>query len=204
MAHKTFISYKYDEAQGLRDKIIRALGNDVTYYKGETSDSPDLTDRTTETIREHLKNMIYGTSVTIVVISPHMLRSKWIDWEIAYSLRECKRGDQRSRANGVVGVIMNDPCTSSTDWIEKHCSNSDGCNMIIHDTTKLFNIINANRFNQTPKEYVCATCKTVDILNGSYIALVDEGDFLRNPARYIDNAYDKSQKLWNYNLCKTR
>lgn len=35
MAHKTFISYKYSEAQHLRDKIIYALGEDVSYYKGE-------------------------------------------------------------------------------------------------------------------------------------------------------------------------
>ena len=44
MAHKTFISYKYSEAQNLRDRIIKALGDDASYYKGETSDSPDLTD----------------------------------------------------------------------------------------------------------------------------------------------------------------
>lgn len=38
MAHKTFISYKYSELQNLRDKIIEALGDDATYYKGETSE----------------------------------------------------------------------------------------------------------------------------------------------------------------------
>ena len=47
MAHKTFISYKYSELQGLRDRIINSLDSDTTYYKGETSDSPDLTDTTT-------------------------------------------------------------------------------------------------------------------------------------------------------------
>ena len=65
VAHKTFISYKYDEAQGLRDKIIEALGEDASYYKGETSDSPDLTDNSTETIKKHLTDMMYNTSVTI-------------------------------------------------------------------------------------------------------------------------------------------
>ena len=51
MAHKTFISYKYSEAQKLRDDIINALGDDAMYYKGETSDSPDLTDTSTEKIK---------------------------------------------------------------------------------------------------------------------------------------------------------
>lgn len=30
MAHKTFISYKWSEAQRLRDDIIKALGDDAT------------------------------------------------------------------------------------------------------------------------------------------------------------------------------
>lgn len=51
MAHKTFISYKYSEARDLRDKILKALGKDAVYYQGETSDSPDLTDLKSETIK---------------------------------------------------------------------------------------------------------------------------------------------------------
>ena len=66
MAHKTFISYKYSEARRLRDDIIDALGEDVTYYKGETSDSPDLTDTSTKNIKKKLRDMMYDTSVTIV------------------------------------------------------------------------------------------------------------------------------------------
>lgn len=81
MAHKTFISYKYSEAQGLRDDIITALGKDANYYKGETSDSPDLTDTSTENIKKNLRDMMFDTSVTIVIISPNMKESKWIDWE---------------------------------------------------------------------------------------------------------------------------
>lgn len=72
MAHKTFISYKYSEAKDLRDRIIDALGDDATYYQGETSDSPNMSDLTTRTIKQKLSDMLYDTSVTIVVISPHM------------------------------------------------------------------------------------------------------------------------------------
>ena len=52
MGHKTFISYKYSEAQDLRDRIIESLGDDATYYKGETSESPDLTNTSTENIKK--------------------------------------------------------------------------------------------------------------------------------------------------------
>ena len=49
---------------------------------GETSDSPDLTDTSTDNIKKNLTYMMFGTSVTIVILSPHMKESKWIDWEI--------------------------------------------------------------------------------------------------------------------------
>lgn len=105
MAHKTFISYKYSEAQKLRNDIIAALGEDATYYKGETSESPDLTDTSTENIKKNLKDMMYDTSVTIVILSPNMKESKWIDWEIEYCLKDITRKDRTSHTNGVVAVI---------------------------------------------------------------------------------------------------
>ena len=88
MAHKTFISYKYSESQKLRDRIIEALGDDATYYKGETSESPDLSDTSTENIKKNLRDMMFDTSVTIIILSPNMKESKWIDWEIEYCLKK--------------------------------------------------------------------------------------------------------------------
>ena len=41
MARKTFISYKYSESRELRDRIIKSLGDDATYYKGENGYSQD-------------------------------------------------------------------------------------------------------------------------------------------------------------------
>ena len=75
MARKTFISYKFSEAQNLRDEILKALGDDGSYYQGETSDSPDLTDTSTENIKKNLADMMYKTSVTIVILSPNIKKS---------------------------------------------------------------------------------------------------------------------------------
>jgi len=36
MAHKTFISYKYSEAQNVRNAILKSLGEDAIYYQGES------------------------------------------------------------------------------------------------------------------------------------------------------------------------
>lgn len=203
MAHKTFISYKYSEARDLRDRIIDALGDDATYYKGETSDSPDLTDTSTENIKKNLRNMMYDTSVTIVIISPNMKNSKWIDWEIEYCLKSITRKDRTSHTNGVVGVIMK--YNGGYSWFKSTNHNDDGCSSVSYDETKVYGIINNNRFNQNPKVYSCSKCKTVDALTGSYIAYVQEDDFLANPSKYINNAYDKSENdASGYNLTKTR
>lgn len=203
MGHKTFISYKYSEAQDLRDRIIESLGEDATYYKGETSESPDLTNTSTENIKKNLKNMMYDTSVTIVIISPNMTKSKWIDWEIEYCLKSITRKDRTSHTNGVVGVIMKH--NGGYSWLKTTSNSNDGCTSSSYDSSKMYDIINNNRFNQNPKVYSCDNCKTVNSLTGSYIALVEEEDFLNDSQKYIDNAYDKSENDGaGYDLCKKR
>ncbi len=203
MAHKTFISYKYSEAQRLRDDIIEALGDDATYYKGETSDSPDLSDTSTENIKRVLSDMMYDTSVTIVIISPHMKESKWIDWEIEYCLKNITRKDRTSHTNGIVGVIMK--YNGGYDWFKHNSLHPDGCYSWNYDESYLYDIIKNNRYNQVPKQYSCSVCKTVDALTGSYIAFVEEEDFLNNPQKYINNAYDKSENdAEGYKLEKQR
>lgn len=203
MAHKTFISYKYSEAQELRDAIIEALGDDASFYKGETSDSPDLTDNKTETIKKHLTDMMYDTSVTIVILSPNMKQSKWIDWEIEYCLKNISRKGRTSHTNGVVGVIQK--VNGGYDWLKSETTRFDGCKTNTYNTGKLYDIINNNRFNQNPKVYVCECCKSVNEMTGCYISFVTEEDFLADPNQYIDNAYDKSENdADGYDLSKRR
>lgn len=199
---KTFISYKYSEAQGLRDEIIKSLGEAAIYYKGETSTSPNLTDTSTQNIKNNLKNMIFDTTVTIIVVSPNMKQSKWIDWEIEYSLKEYKRNSRASKTNGIVAVIQK--INGDYSWIRKKNIENDGHSTYTNDTSFLFDIINNNRFNQVPKEYICEDCLTVDANKGSYISIIEEDDFLKNPDFYIENAYQKSQNVENYNLKKNK
>ena len=191
MAHKTFISYKYSEARELRDEIIKALGDDANYYQGETSESPDLSDTSTENIKKNLRDMMYDTSVTIVIISPNVKNSKWIDWEIEYCLKHETRKDRTSHTNGVVAVIQK--VDGGYSWFKKSRTNSDGCHVNYYEESLVYDIINNNRYNQNPPHYSCDTCKCVNALDGSYIAYVDEESFLANPQKYINNAYNKSE-----------
>ncbi len=202
MARKTFISYKYSEAQALRDEILDALGNDGTYYQGETADSPDLTDTPTENIKQNLTDMMYDTSVTIVIVSPNLKDSNWIDWEIEYCLKEISRNGRSSKTNGVVGVVQK--IDGRYNWLVARSEKDDGCTVRTIQASKLYEIINENRFNRNDKVYACDECKTYSQLDGSYISLIDEEDFLSDPDKYIENAFDKSERANEFDLTKQR
>jgi hypothetical protein len=202
MARKTFISYKFSEAQKLRDNILEKLGEDAQYYQGETAESPDLTDTSTENIKKNLKDMMYNTSVTIVIISPNIKNSKWIDWELEYCLKEISRKDRTSYTNGIVAVIQK--VNGGYSWFKSINQQIDGCSTSMYSTSLVYDIINKNRFNQNPKVYSCEKCKCVTEATASYISYIDEDTFLTDPNKYIENAFDKSEDVSNYELTKQR
>ncbi len=198
MARETFISYKYTDAAHTRDKIIEKLGADARYYRGENGTSPNLADRKTETIKAILRDMIFQTSVTIVVCSPNMTQSSWIGWEISNSLRETSRNGATSRRNGVVGVVQESE--GGYEWLRTSRVRADGHRTVSTRGVLLQDVITANRFNQTPQVYQCEACENVDPLLGSYVSLVNEVDFLADPNKYIENAYAKSQRPHDYRI----
>ena len=203
MTHKTFISYKYSEAQDLRDAIIDAMGDDASYYQGETSESPDLTDTSTENIKKHLRDMMFDTSVTIVLITPHMKESKWIDWELEYCLKKIPRKNRTSQRNGIVGVIMK--VNGGYDWFRYMVTKEDGHQLTEYKEELVCPIISNNRRNQNPVVYHCEKCQSIDCLTGSYISFVDEETFLADIDTYIDNAFAKSENdAAGYDITPTR
>lgn len=127
MGYKIFVSYKYkdnnvralpdvmqptwpcDYVDYIRDNIL----SDDDIYKGEDSDE-DISFWTEDAIWQHLKDKIYDSTITIVLISPNMKepgklqRSQWIPWEISYSLRETARNDRTSHNNAILAVILPD------------------------------------------------------------------------------------------------
>ena len=91
------------------------------------------------------------------------------------------------------------------DWFKYTTINPDGCSVTNYHDSKVYDIINNNRYNQNPQMYSCSRCKCVNALTGSYIAFVEEDEFLSNPQKYIDNAYDKSENnAEGYTLTKQR
>lgn len=202
MARKTFISYKYSDSQDLRDTIIHKLGKDSQFYQGETSDSAELTDTKTENIKRILADMMHGTTVTIVIISPNIKQSSWIDWEIEYCLKEISRENRTSKTNGIVCVIQK--INGNYDWFKANKLQADGCSFASYSEHLVYDIISKNRYNQNPKKYSCDTCKAINALTGSYISYIEEETFLADPQKYIENAFAKSEDVDGYDLVKKK
>ena len=133
MSRKVFVSYKYkdndveelettkhpptwpcDYVSFIEDEVLK---NHI--YKGEKQDE-DLSDCTEEYIWDHLKDKMFDSTVTVLLISPNMKesgkkqRSQWIPWEISYSIKHTTRGGKTSQRNSIVAVILPDKNGKST------------------------------------------------------------------------------------------
>lgn len=189
MGRKIFVSYKYwdsdvypvpritsgmakvrDYVSWLESKFTERTDH---IYKGE-SDNEDLSYRSDDYIWSKLKDRIYDSSITIVLISPNMKeprrweKSQWIPWEIAYSIRETTRNDYTSHANAILAVVLPDR------W------NSYG----YYKSLSLFSILSQN-------------------INNGYIPVVEWENFKYNCDYYIDRAYKAQKDTPNYKLVKS-
>ena len=112
ISHSVFTARDY--VTWLEDKFSN---RSVHIYKGEHADE-DLSDYGPAYIWEHLKDKLFDSSVTIVMISPNMKdprrwqKSQWIPWEIEYSLRRSTRNGRTSQPNALLGVILPDSLNS--------------------------------------------------------------------------------------------
>ena len=138
MGRKIFITYKYkdygvkvmpdvtqptwpcDYVNYIKNKVL----SDDDIYKGEDSDQ-DISSWSEDDIWAHLKDKIYDSTITIVLISPNMKepdkwqRSQWIPWEISFSLRETTRNNRTSHRNAILAVILPDQ-NGSFDYYKKN------------------------------------------------------------------------------------
>lgn len=193
MGIKAFISYRYRDSQDLRDYTIRLLGEDAVYYRGELRSSPYQTDYKTAQIRERLADMIYDTPVMVVIVSPNMLQSQWMELEVELALGNYYSERSAECVRGVVCVVKKEEVYNrygsysyytydAYAWAKENGTWA---------SSKLFDAINRNRNNRViPK----------DGLSPHYIDIVTEDDFIKQPTKYITEAYVKSKNLEYYDI----
>lgn len=186
MGRKIFISYKYKDpdVQKLANvtqptwpcDYVEYIANNILeredIYKGETADD-DLSNYSEDYIVRHLRDKIYDSSITIVLISPNMKEprkhqhSQWIPWEISYSLCETTRHDRTSHNNAILAVILPDK-NGKYDYYDKNA---------------LFPILKAN-------------------INNGYIHVVTWEHFKRNSQTDMEIAFERRYRTPTYMIRK--
>lgn len=190
---KVFISYKHSETTVYRNKFARALEQALFLYVGETDETKDLSGRPSDEIKYHIRGMIAKSQVTVIILSPQMALSNWIDTEISYSLQDFTYIDENGakfehKRNGIVGVLVKGE--DGYNW----AMNSQGD---IHlgtqyDETKFCDLVKDNRRNRidfaSSERKASLYCEEMD----SYISIVTEDEFLKDVQTHIQQAYQKS------------
>ncbi len=220
MGKKIFISYKYADSdvaslpghsfwnpttvRSYVDKLEEYFDSTNHIYKGE-SDDEDLSYLSEDAIWEKLKDRIFDSSVTIIMISPNMRmnnrsdRSQWIPWEVSFSLKETTRNDRTSHTNAVLAIVLPDSFGSYEYYLTR-----TACGSTTHHTDKLFKIIRENKFNiKSPNKQLCSQCLCYHYYgNCSYIEATTWSDFIKMPNFYINQAIERQNNKYLYNIIK--
>ncbi len=218
VGRKIFVSYKYGDSNvyplsngyygtAVRHYVdhLQALLAADHINKGE-NDNESLASFKDSTIQTRLKDKIFDSSITIVVISPQMKEygpetDQWIPWEIAYSLREQTRGVRLSGANAILAVVLPDRQGSYAYYLEDRQCCSTGCRT--HRTDTLFQILRDNMFNAKQKVPIhCLRNDAVYSGDCSYITTVTWADFTTDHNRYLDKAVDMKDRIFNFDIVK--
>jgi len=226
MGRKIFISYKYADSdvrhikgewyeintvRDYVDKIESEIDSSDHIYKGE-SDAEDLSQLSEETIWSKLKNRIYNSSLTIVMISKNMRESwksdknQWIPREVSYSLKETSRISSSgvavtSKTNALLAVIIPDRNDSYSYFTYNKTCCSSGCRIFLTD--QLFDIMKKNMFNQkNPNTQICDNRSIVYFGDHSYMTCVKWDEFIEDMNKYIDKAYEIRDNIDNYEITK--
>nr|SPS05213.1 conserved protein of unknown function [Candidatus Nitrotoga fabula] len=224
-ARKIFVSYKYKDMdvypleeytpgddtgymytpRHYVDKIIEVIGSEHI-YKGEKSNE-DASHLSDTTIHSMLKNKIFDSSITVVLLSPNMIdpyvpeSEQWIPNEISYSLRVIARGDRKSGTNGLLLVALPDR-NGSYDYAVVH----QQCGVRSWQTESFFSIIRKNMFNRLNKNHtLCQSCFCYHHhdWDHSYAHPVKWEDFIDDYNTYIDRAVALMEAKHEFDIVKT-
>ena len=226
MGRKIFVSYKYGDSQvedlntyentlwGRQrvqttarhyvNELTSILEADDHIYKGE-NDGQSLANFSDEYIESALRDKIYDSSVTIVLVSKGMKEiwknenDQWIPWEISYSLKEYTRNGRTSLSNGIIAVVLPDVIGSYDYYI----TYDSVCNCRSFNTPFLFQILRENMFNQkSPNTSECSDGSVLYHGDSSYIQSVKWEDFKNNPNYYLNKAIEIRNNKDQYTIKK--
>lgn len=235
MGHKIFISYKFHDTN-VQQQINHALFEarefgqytprdyvnvlekyikeySPHYYKAEEDNQP-LDGKSDEEIWEYLKEKMFYSTLTIIMISPNMFdktkkqRDQWIPREIRYSLGFEKRLDSsgnylRSNRNAMMAIVLPDRNGKYDYYFEQKTCCDKKC--VTNKINTLFYILRKNTFNLKVED--CYNCdKGTKLYCGnmhSFIPFFKWSDVADKPGieKAINLAYDILSQQDKYNIC---
>jgi MTH538 TIR-like domain (DUF1863) len=200
-------SYQETTVRHYVDELQAMLEADDHINKGEKDDE-SLANFKESTIASKLRDKIYNSSITIVMISPNMKdgltpeSDQWIPWEIAYSLREATREDRTSRTNAVLAVVLPDRNNTYTYYLEDKTCCSSNCRL--NKTETLFQILRENMFNiKNPSHLPCQQNSKVFTGEPSYIPAMKWYEFKTNVNTHLERVIRINENIQNYEIVKT-
>lgn len=223
MGKKIFISYKYAdedvyplkgplpemfEHTTVRDYVdlLQRYFNQTDDVNKAERDGEDLSNYDEDTIWELLKDRIFDSSTTILLISPNMKEnhrrdsSQWIPWEISYSLRRVTRDERTSQSNAILAVVLPDRRGLYSYYLnERSCNYNCSCTRYNNNVT--FDIVAKNMFNR--KRVNASRCSNGVVIHSgesSYIKVVKWVGFAKDPQSYIDTAAYIMENIEDYNI----
>lgn len=217
MGRNVFVSYKfaddsvaplpgryYSTARDYVNTLETILNVNGHAYFGER-DNEDLSYLSEDQIYEKLKNKIFPTSCTIVLISPNMRvsgkrdRDQWIPWEVYFSLRETTRADYTSRRNAILAVVLPDRNGNYSYALEHRYCCPGTCTH--HYTDRLFTILRKNMFNKkNGDKKECGIHETIWYGEYSYIPMVRWDDFLKDVNGNIERVESIKNRSYEFDL----
>jgi Thoeris protein ThsB, TIR-like domain len=101
--HKCFISYHHNDQDEV-DEFVDTFGGGTFITKGITGDEDFINSNDSDYIMRRIREKyISGSTVTIVLLGRCTWARKYVDWEIASSLRN----DFKNKRNGLLGIVLN-------------------------------------------------------------------------------------------------
>lgn len=237
MGHKIFISYKYHDnnvypvidsyltnerikgkltPRDYVDVLATYISDHSPHYCKAEEDNNDLSRLGEDEIWKILKDKMFYSTMTIVLVSPNMKEpnkrdiEQWIPWEIKYSLslkqRKTSSGNTiRSYTNAMLAIVLPDKNNSYKYYFEDKTCCPEGCQ--VNKSGSLFYILRKNTFNRI-KDTNARKCPAGDtIYSGgleSFIPFYKWSEI--NSKEGIENAIEHAYKILsqktNYRICQ--
>ncbi len=204
MGRNVFISFRFNDGNRYKEELVKVLKD-----KSESVDYSEDKDRSQMsdyTIQSYLYDKLREVSVVIILLTRGALKYKknfygniddWCYDEVRYALEN--RYDNKTK--GLIAIYVpeiKNELMHETIHMCKICGKEKSINTI-YDFNHLFrkNMMNVKT------DYKRNKCDGIyDSLHDSFCSLVSFDEFCLEPDKYIENAFEKKENFYKYDLIK--